>query len=353
MKQPVRVERLLLVQFAAMGDVILCTPAIRAARRAFPNARIDFLTRPLGADALTGNPHLDEILVYRDSEHWQMIREIRRRRYDAVVDFHSYPRTAYVVALSGAKRRVGFRGRGPRNLAYTDLDSKERVLGSYIALRKVQMLELLGVDFGPDPDTSLEIAISDADRNWAERAWQQMGLIPGRQTVAISAVSREGFKNWGPERWARVADALADTGAQVLLTNGPGERDQAAAVVERMRHSPAWDHGPTSVRQLAALYERCALWVGNDGGPKHVAVAAGVPSITVIRWTMGTTWTDQRPGSPHRFFENAPADPCDFVCKDCSHRGCLEAVSPDGVLAAARAMLRPGALPVLPSIRSG
>jgi len=351
------IRRILMIQLGVIGDVILCTAAVRQARAAFPEARIDFLTRGGGAGVIEGLPQVDNLIVYPETarERLAMFRKIRRTRYDAVVDFHSYPRTATVVALSGAKIRVGFRGRGPRNLAYTHLFPKERIAGSYFAWRKADMLTPLGVEVPVETaDLRLEIAVGPEERRWAEGMWKKLGLDEARPTVAISGVSREQMKNWGPDKWAQVADTLIDSGAQVLLSHGPGEREQAAAIVENMRHTPAWDHGPTTLRQMAALYQRCAFWMGNDGGPKHLAVAAGLKTITVFRWTFAPHWTDVRPGSDQMFFEKAPPQGCDVKCHSCEHRGCLAAITPEEVIPAALSTLRatqrpaPGAaLPVL------
>jgi heptosyltransferase-3 len=336
-------QRFLLVQLAAMGDVILCTPALRALRQAFPDSRIDFLTRGPGLDALAGNPYLDQILAYPTPvrQRLELVRRIRQVGYDVVVDFHSNPRTAQVVALSGARFRIGWRGRGPRNLAYTHLMPKERIAGSYSAWRKVDMLQLLRIDTEPDGETDLEldVAVGPSDRAWAAETWTRLGVDGERPVVAISAVSREAFKNWGADRWASLADSLIDAGARVLLTNGPGELPQVEAVVRHMQHAPAWNHGPTTVRQLAALLERCAFWIGNDGGPKHVAVAAGLVTITLFRWRLATIWTDARPGTRHRFFERAPPQGCDLACQRCAHLGCLRAIEVDEVLAVALDLL--------------
>jgi ADP-heptose:LPS heptosyltransferase len=355
-ERPVRA--ILMMQLAAMGDVILCTPAVRAMRRAYPDARIDFLTRGPGIGALQGNPHIDEVIAYRESvlERLAMRRELRARRYDLVVDFHSVPRTARIVATSGAAVRVGFRGRGPRNLAYTHLVPKERIFRSYSAWRKVDMLRTIGVDPGPDEelDLSLVVGVGDEERQWAVTTWDRLGLATETPTVAISAVSREWFKNWGPERWDAVADLLLDAGVQVILTNGPGELAQVEAVVERMRFSPVWNYGDTTVRQLAALYERCALWVGNDGGPKHVAVAAGTPTVSVVRWDQGPIWSDDRPGSWELYFDKAPPQGCDRKCHRCLHLGCLTAVTVEEVVGAGLDLLgRKGLTQLAPPSRTG
>jgi heptosyltransferase-3 len=332
------VHRLLLIQLWHLGDVLLATPALRSARRFFPEARIDFLTGPAGTDALSDNPHLDRVITWRPgaAAHLQQLARLRGGRYDAVLDFHSQPRTAQFTWATDAPLRIGVRGRGPRNRAYTDLVPRERG-PVYMALQKLRLLGPLGVQPESDVDLSLEIAIGPTQRAWAEALLERTGLS-GAPLAAVSPVSRRAYKQWGADRWAAVADALTRRGLRILITHGPGERDQAEAVTRGMQAPGVCADEATSVRQLAALYERCVLWLGNDGGAKHVAVAAGVPTVTVSRWGLGPVWTDMRPGSGHTAIERAPPQGCDHRCKRGCHLGCLTAVSPEDVLAAAGAL---------------
>lgn len=275
-------QRILLLQLQHLGDVLLTTPAIRAARAAFPDATIDFVTGALGAQAIQDNPHLDNVLL---PAMWRVLG----KRYDVAVDMHSVPRSARMVAASRARVRIGLRGRGPRNLAYTQLLPREK--GSvYMARQKLRLLAPLGVDV-EHADLRLEITIREEQRAWAAQAMQQHGL-GSAPVVAISPVSKHEFKQWGVHNWARVGDALADAGALILITSGPGEEEKAEAVARAMHHESVWRYGQTTVRQLAALYQRCALWVGNDGGPKHIATAAGTPTVTVYRRKLGGVWSD-------------------------------------------------------------
>jgi heptosyltransferase III len=328
--------RLLLIQLRYMGDVLLCTPAVRAARAAFPGARIEFLTDALGADALAGNPHLDGVRVWRGDARAEirLWRELRRARFDATVDFHSVPRTARLTLAGGAPRRLGVRGRGPRNLAYTGLVPKEGP-ELYVAAQKVGVLAPLGVERA-GRDLSLEIAVGPAERARADRLWAEHGL-EGERVVALSAVALQPFKQWGAERWARVGDGLAGAGARVLLTGGPGEDAQVAAVAEAMRGPAVRGYGRTTLRELAAIYARCALWVGNDGGPKHVAAAAGTRTLTVIRTGLGSGWTDLAGG--HRYVEGTRTPACGRGHRECAAEGCLASVTPEEVLERALAML--------------
>jgi ADP-heptose:LPS heptosyltransferase len=335
---------LLLVQLYHLGDVLLATPAVRAARRAFPHARIDFVTGAAGAEALGGNAQLNAVHVWERGvrPRLRLMRALRDARYDAVVDFHSRPSTAQLVLATRATVRIGLEGRGPRTLAYTHVLPRERG-PVYMALQKLRLLAPLGID-PRSADLRLELTPGDADREHARATLRAHGLDAGAPVVAISPVSRHAFKQWGSERWAAVADRLADAGARILITSGPGELDQAAAVAAAMRNPAVWRYGETSVKQLAALYQRCTLWLGNDGGAKHVAAAVGTPTIAVTRWRLGPVWSDTTPGSGQLAFDPPPPQGCDRDCPRCEHIGCLAAVSVDDVADAALARLRPVSL---------
>jgi ADP-heptose:LPS heptosyltransferase len=328
------VRRILLIRLHNLGDVLLTTPALRRLRAAHPDARIDYLTRASGAQALEGTPYLDEVLVYPAGgarAEWALLRELRARRYDAVVDFLSTARSARAVWASGAPLRVGVRGRGPRNALYTHLTPNERVLRVYAAERMVRMLAPLSVETASS-DLALELAIGDAERAWAAEWLEGAAVFDGdAPLVAVSGVSRDARKQWGADRWAAVADALVEAGARVLLTYGPGEAEQAERIAHAMQCAALLGPARTSVRQLGALYERVALWVGNDGGARHVAVAAGAPTLAVMRHGIGALWTEPTPELRHRSIEGAPGDD--------SGRGGIDAITPDAVAVAALELL--------------
>jgi ADP-heptose:LPS heptosyltransferase len=331
---------LLLMQPRWLGDVLLCTPAIRAARLAFPDARIDFLTEPAGAAALEGNPDLDGVFVAHGSGRLALLRRIRRGRYGAVIDFRSTGSTALAALASGAPLRVGTRGSGLRNVAYSTLLPRERER-VYMARQKLAMLAPLGVS-AEGADLALRIRVAGEQRRRAAAICAATGLDPRRPIVALSTVSRVRSKQWGSAQWAAVADRLAAAGAQVLLTSGPGEVEQARATARLMTARAVHDYGDTTVRELAALYQRCTLWVGNDGGAKHIAAAAGTPTLAVIRHGLGAVWTDPDPARGHRFIEAGRPGSCTPPCAECATGDCFGPLPPGDVAAAALSMLAAG-----------
>jgi ADP-heptose:LPS heptosyltransferase len=318
-------RRVLLCQPRWMGDVLLCTPALHALRRTLPHARIDFLTEPAGAAALEGNPDLDGIVLLpaSPSDRIGMMRRLRKVRYDAVIDFRSTGSTAAAALASGAPVRVGVRGRGLRSLAYTRLLPRETG-PVYMALQKLRMVAPLGVD----PESAglrLHIAIGVQERSRADALLGKAGIAGGETVVAISGASRVAEKRWGAAHWARVADRLAAAGCRIILTHGPGELDQARAIARLMKHTGVTDYGSTTVRELAALYARCVVWLGNDGGPKHIAVAAGTPTVAVVKAGTGAVWNDTE-DPRQRFVAAGPV-----ACSTCAGE-CVGSASEDAVV---------------------
>ena len=195
------VRRILLTRLHYLGDVLLTTPALRRLRQAHPDARIDYLTRASGAQALARNPYLDEVIVYPQEggvrAEWALLGALRARRYDAVVDFLSTARSARAVWASRARLRIGVHGRGPRNALYTELLPKERALAVYAAERMVRMLAPLGVDVAGD-DLSLDLAIAAPERAWAAQVLEGLGARDDRTPlVVISAVSARSLQAVG------------------------------------------------------------------------------------------------------------------------------------------------------------
>lgn len=294
-------RRVLVVQLGRLGDVLLCSPALRALRAAAPDAAIEFLTRAAFAPVLETNPAVDLVRCYTRlrTEARLVRRGLRGRRWDAVVDFQSTPHSALLTRLSGAPVRVGLDKRF--RIGYTE---RVRRAGpaQYSAAHKLEMLAPLGVDGG---SLELSLPLTPDDRAFAEALWRRLGWDDGSPAAALSPVSRRRYKRWPLDRFAAVGDHLSRRfDGRLLITSGPGEADIACRVAARMREPAVWDYGPTTIRQLAAVYERCALWVGLDNGPRHLACAVGTPSVALFRPGQAAAWTN--PETPGQAAVEAP-----------------------------------------------
>ena len=151
--------RVLLTRLRLIGDVVFTTPLIRALRRRYPDARIDYVVEPHAAPVVAGNPHLDELIVAsppaapgRLLADLVLAGRLRRRGYDLAIDLHGGPRSALLSRASGAGRRIGYRIPG-RWWAYTDHVARSRELRPrHSVVNQWDLLVPLG--FGPpDPET--------------------------------------------------------------------------------------------------------------------------------------------------------------------------------------------------------
>ncbi len=290
-------RRILVIQLRYLGDVLLTTPALRALRRTYPSAQIDFLVDRGSRAVLLGNPDLDAI-IERPSratlrEGVQLVLAVRRSRYDLVIDFQHKMRSALVALGSGAPRSVSW-GHTARRLFYRPPVRRPDPQG-YMATTKIDLLREAGViaaamQESPRPN----LAISGPAHEWATAAWDSLGLPGGRVVVAINPGARRADRRWAG--FAALARRIASsTGAPVLVLWGPGERELAEQVVAACEGSGVLAPA-TSIEQLGALLAHCALLIGNDTSARHIAVAVGTPTLTISIDTTPSTWTFPGPG---------------------------------------------------------
>jgi ADP-heptose:LPS heptosyltransferase len=100
--------------------------------------------------------------------------------------------------------------------------------------------------------------------------------------VAINPVTRFPERQWTFDGFAAIGDRLSSIGFQIILLYGPGEREKAEQVARRMQHPSLIDYPMPNILELRCILSHCKLYVGNDGGPKHLAIAAGVPTVTLF-----------------------------------------------------------------------
>lgn len=294
-------RRVLLIQLRAIGDVILTTPALRVLKRRFPDAAVDFVSNPAPAEALVHNPHLRKIIVYPYAPHnaaglLRFIFQLRKERYDLVIDFLGTPATALIALGSGAKTRVGYNLR-LRRFAYTHRETGYRG-DIYNALTKFSLLKSLGID---EEESRTEIFLSPESETWAQQQFLKLGLA-GASVAALAPKAKRPFRQWLPERFAEIADYVQERGHRVLIIWGPGEEEFARSVGNRMRLAPVIAPR-TTLLQSAALLRLCRLLIGNCGGARHIAAAVGTATLTVHGPTDPRVWTP--PDDPRHAFVRA------------------------------------------------
>ncbi|MFU8856519.1 MAG: lipopolysaccharide heptosyltransferase II [Deferrisomatales bacterium] len=273
--------RILVVQTAFLGDVVLTTPLFRALRRLHPAARLEVLVTPEAAPLLEEDPHLDEILVYAKKAgegFLSILGKVRARRFDLLLAPHRSHRTALLSLLSRVPLRVGFADAGfsrcyhrriPRPLALHEVD------------RNLELLRGLGAR--PEPgDRVLHVGYTAAEEAQVAEVLAQAGVHPGQRLAALCPGSVWPTKRWHPEGFGGVGRGLEERGLRVVVLGGPEDRELAQAVCDRIGPSAVRVAGTTPLKALAAWMDRVELLVTNDSSPVHVASARSTPTVAIF-----------------------------------------------------------------------
>ncbi|MBP7149490.1 MAG: lipopolysaccharide heptosyltransferase II [Acidobacteria bacterium] len=339
-------NRILVIQTAFLGDVVLTTPLLRELRRAQPAAELVVVSTPLGVQTLTGLRHVGRLLAFEKKGVQRGVlgmgrfaRDLRRERFDAVVAAQRSSRTALLALASGAPVRVGFAG-APGSWSYTREVRWDR---AHHAVRRY--LALSG-PLGGDPesaDPTPELAVLDDARAEVLHLLGEAGVPAGAQLVGIAPGSIWGTKRWLPERYAELARALREDGARPLLLGSPAERELCERIAAQAGDVAPVLAGRTSVPQLTALLSLCAALVTNDSGPGHVASAVGTPVVAVFGPTVPAF--GYTPFGPR----NAVVEQLGLACRPCDshgpqvcplgHHRCMTEIPVSAVLAATRCVL--------------
>ena len=340
-----------------IGDVVFTTPAIRALRRRFPDARLTYLVEESAAPIVRGNPHLDEVLTIARSrglrrvvDDWKVARALRARRFDVVIDFHGGPRGSWLTWLTGANRRIGYTVVGRRWMYTTAVPRPRELRPRHSVENQWDLLAVLGV---PPPDPArdaLEMSEDAAARADVDRRLAAAGVTAGARLVVMHVSAGNPFRRWPVESFAAVAAALVmgDPSRVVVLTSGPSERDAAerAGALARVEAGEAGARilgiGEFSLSELRSLVGRAALYIGGDSGPLHVAGTTGTPVVGLFGPTLAVRsmpWRD--PAIAAEAIEPGP-----LACRPCDQRHCepgdyrcLTGTPPSRVIDAAERLL--------------
>src|SRR2546425_838059 len=214
-------DRILLIKLRYVGDVLLATPVLSRLREGFPKAHLTMLVTPGPEYVVRDRPALDEVRVLARgglARQWRLVRALRRRQFDLVIDLTDGDRSALLSRLSGAPIRLGYNSEGRwRGVLYTQVVAADQ-FSMHTVRYHLQALEGLGLA-GLPPAPILTVA--PEARQEADRLLREAGVDGARPFVCLHPGARWWFKAWPAERYAALADLIqTETTAQALFLSG-------------------------------------------------------------------------------------------------------------------------------------
>jgi heptosyltransferase-2 len=375
------VRRILVVRLDRIGDVTMMGSFLRELRRGFPAAWVTLVVSPAAFNLVEACPYVNEVLIFRHPtvrflrQGVRLVRalllgwgRLRRGRYDLALaprwDADSFA-GPLLCLFSGARWRVAYSERVNAEKACFNrgydrffTHTIDRRLCRHEVESNLDLLRCLGVEPAED---RLELWWTREDSERVEAVLQAGGLGGGERLVALAPGAADARRVWPLSRFAEVGKWVQrEYGARVVIMGGVAERAAGILLEEHLNPGAMSVAGQLTVRQTGVLLRRCALFVGNDSGPMHLAAAAQVPVVAISACGQNSSpCLDQSParfgpwGVPHHVLQpDRATPPCVDRCIAPSPH-CILGVTVPRVTEAIRTLMGEGGLDTTNRVQQG
>lgn len=271
-------QKILVIQTAFIGDVVLATAVVEKLKQYFPGAQVDFLLRKGNESLLQHNPHINEVLIWNKKEKkiknlLSTVKKLRARKYDAVINLQRFFATGFLTAFSGAKQKIGF-DKNPLSFMFTK--SVKHIISTTPPYRhEVERNNDLIKDFTDDKITRPTLYPSSKD-------FESVQSYCSEPYITVSPRSVWFTKGYPLDKWKDFLDRL-DPSCRVFLLGGPDDKEECELLKDATTHPKVTVlAGQLSFLQSAALMKTAVMNYANDSAPLHFASGVNAPVTAVF-----------------------------------------------------------------------
>jgi len=336
--------RILVTRLQYLGDVILTLPLVDSIKKRFPHAEIDYLCKPPASELLATDARFTNVFTLLPDQSLggsiALIQRLRSRRYDAVIDLYSNPRSAWLCYFSGAGVRIGGNRRGRRHLYTHNITVPDHVRSAVdFHLQYLAPLRIEAVPSKPSYEPSEE-RVEEA-KALLESYGVGAGSGQKKPIVGLHPGGKWEVKRWPPGHFERlVRDIQERRGGGVVVLTGPDESAFTEGLVRGC--GPEVVALPAlPVQTVAAVMAQFDAMVVSDGGIMHLAVAVGTPTVGIFGSSEPEIWFPYEDYGPYEAaFIEVDCRPCHKHTCPLGHTNCLNQLTPEMVIKKLDAVLK-------------
>ncbi len=287
--------KILVIQQKRIGDVLTSTIISNNLKKKFPNSEVDYMCYSNCVDVLKENPNIDHIIVLPETirksypKLFQFILDIRKKKYDVVIDAYCKLETNLISYFSGANDRISYH-KGYSNFFYNHTierlkNGSKSKLGLAIENRLMLLKPLIEeeiIDYKP------KIFLTEAETQEAKNLLQKFDIQVGsKPLIMFGIIGSEWYKTYPLEKMAKIIDfTVEQLNADILFNYIPSQKEEALEVYnfcsEKTKKNIHFDLYAKGLRPFLALLSQCNMLIGNEGGSVNMAKALNIPTFSLF-----------------------------------------------------------------------
>lgn len=325
------INKILVVNLAFIGDVILSTPVIRALKEKYPQSSISMLTIPLTAPIAQLNPYIDKVLIYdKKGDHkgllggWKVVTAIKKEKFDMAICMNFAVRGAMLTWLAGIKYRIGYDAQHGK-IFLTDAIKASRAVIQHETLNHMMVLQSLGCKAIND---KIEIEIPEYIINMTI---SKINFNKSKKNLIICPFGSYNKKNLEIKEYSKIIQALSDK-FDIYIIGGKKEETELKLLAEQAGlDSEKVLAGTLNLQELSALIKLSTVLLSVDTGPMHIAQGVNTPVVALFGPTDPAVW-GPRNSHDYIIYKNIECSPCWGKGK-CEDNICMEKIDAIEVIA--------------------
>ena len=346
--------KILILRLSAVGDVVRTLPAVKALKEHTPSSAFTWIVEEPSQAFLESQTEIDEVILFPRRRWtkgikslggmWRTIREmvrfiidLRKRRFDVVLDFHGILKSGLLSFLSGSPKRIGYDRKSTKEWNFLFSNVKVKLPKERISRfqRNLTLLQGIGLEV---KEFNYKLHIPLKDQQYVESFFKNGSAPLQRPLIAIhpGTSPKAIFKRWMPDQYAQLADRLVlESNASILFTWGVEELEWVKRIQKKMKEPSLLGPKTESLTQLGEVYRHCDLYIGGDTGPMHIASLMGIPAVVIYG---PTDPIENEPFWNHiKVRKDVGCSPChEYSCRELV---CIKTISADEVFKATREIL--------------